>query len=242
MCAWHAKVTGAYARDSQEALDNVKMIAQALLGEGWSHYSVAALLGNGAGESGLNPWRWESDYVPTYNEFLSWQGSVAQQHGYGLFGFTPASSYINSNNEQTYTRYGYAPNFSDIAGNARDGEAQLRYFITTVSPNWTHYLYSYYWDNFNDIGVNIDNFYFMTFSEFTSGKDANDNDIPLDYLTGAFELCYEKPADWAAASSYNYRVSNAQYWYDVIKDIPVPGGESDGFNIMFYLKPKYKRM
>lgn len=242
MCAWHAKATGAYDRTSQEAIDNVQMIARALVSQGWSLYSVAALLGNGAGESGLNPWRWESDYVPTYNEFLGWQGSVAQQHGYGLFGFTPASSYINSTNEQRFARYGYGPNFSDIAGRATDGGAQVRYFITTVQPNWTHNLYNYYWDNFNAIGVNIDLFYNMTYSEFTSGKDAQGNDIPIEYLTGAFELCYEKPADWAAANSYNYRVSNARYWYDVIKDMPIPGTGGDSFNIMFYLKPKYKRM
>lgn len=242
MCAWHAKATGAYDRTSQEALDNVQMIARALVSQGWSLYSVAALLGNGAGESGLNPWRWESDYVPTYSEFLGWQGSVAQQHGYGLFGFTPASSYINSTNEQRFARYGYGPNFSDIAGKVTDGEAQVRYFISTVQANWTHNLYSYYWDDFNAIGVNIDLFYNMTFSEFTSGKDSQGNDIPIEYLTGAFELCYEKPADWAAANSYNYRVSNARYWYDVIKDMPIPGTGGDSFNIIFYLKPKYKRM
>lgn len=242
MCAWHAKATGAYDRTSQEAIDNVQMMARALVSKGWSLMSVAALLGNGAGESGLNPWRWESDYVPTYNEFLGWQGSVAQRHGYGLFGFTPASSYINSTNEQRFASYGYGPNFSDKHGKETDGEAQTRYFISTVQANWTHNLYSYYWDNFNDIGVNIDLFYNMTYEEFTSGKDSQGNDIPIEHLTGAFELCYEKPADWAAANSYNYRVSSAQYWYDVIKDMPIPGTGGEAFNIMFYLKPKYKRM
>lgn len=242
MCAWHAKPLDGYDRTSQEAIDNVMMLARAIMPLGWSIKSLAALLGNGAGESGLNPWRWENNYIPTYNEFLGWHGTVAQQHGYGLFGFTPASSYINSTNEQTYARYGYAPNFRDITGRATDGEAQTRYFISTVEPNWSHGNHGYYWDNFNAIGVDIDTFYYMTYQEFMAGIDSQGNDIPLDYMTGAFELCYEKPADWAAADSYDYRCSSAQYWYDVLKDMPIPGTGGDSFNIMFYLKPKYKRM
>ena len=55
-------------------------------------------------------------------------------------------------------------------------------------------------------GVDIDDFYWMTFAEFKAGNDTIEN------LTGAFELCYEKPADWAAASSYQNRVDDAQYW------------------------------
>lgn len=239
---WHAKSTGSYDRTSQEALDNAYMLATALVSEGWSIPAIAALLGNGAGESGLNPWRWESDYVPTYNEFLGWSGQIARQHGYGIFGFTPASNYINSTNEQTYARYGYAPNFSDRAGNASDGEAQTRYFITTVAANWTHTNYGYYAPYFSAIGVDISTFYYYTYQQFTSGKDANNNDIPIADLTGAFELCYEKPANTAAASSYNARVNNANYWYQVlILNPPTPGGKADSFNIMFYIKPKWKK-
>ena len=240
--AWHAKVTGGYDRTSQEALDNANMLATALVSQGWTLKSIAALLGNGAGESGLNPWRWESDYVPTYNEFLGWQGQVAQQHGYGIFGFTPASSYINSNNQQAYAAYGYAPNFSDRHGNASDGEAQTRYFITTVAANWTHNLFNYYDDNFVAIGVDISEFYWLTYDQFKNGYDGSGNEMSLAQLTGAFELCYEKPADWAAANSYFYRVNNAQYWYNVlINNPPVPVGGDDGFNIMFYLKPYWKK-
>lgn len=240
--SWHAKSTGGYDRTSTEALDNANMLASALMSEGWVIPSIAALLGNGAGESGLNPWRWESDYVPTYNEFLGWSGQQAQQHGYGIFGFTPASSYINNANQQAYASYGYAPNFSDRAGNATDGEAQTRYFITTVSANWTHNLFNYYADNFSAIGVDISDFYYLTYDQFKTGKDGGGNDVPLDFLTGAFELCYEKPADWAAANSYKYRVSNAVYWYNVLmNNPPAPGGGDSDFNIMFYLKPFWKK-
>ena len=34
MCAWHAKATGAYDRTSQEAIDNVLMMARALVSKG----------------------------------------------------------------------------------------------------------------------------------------------------------------------------------------------------------------
>lgn len=240
--AWHAKATGGYNVESTEAIDNAYMAAAILLSQGWTLKSISALLGNAGVESGLNPWRWESDYVPTYNEFLGWQGEVAQRHGYGLFGFTPASNYINNNNQQAYSAYGYAPNFSDRAGRPSDGEAQLRYFIPTVSPNWTHNLFYYYDDNFVGIGVDISEFYWLTFEQFMAGYDGSGNEMSVAQLTGAFELCYEKPADWAAANTYFARVNYAEYLYNVLsQNPPVPvGGDSD-FNIMFYLKPWWKK-
>lgn len=240
--SWHCKSTGGYSATSQEGLDNATEFALFLQSQGFCIEAVCAILGNGAGESGLNPWRWESDYVPTYNEFLGWSGQVAQQHGYGLFGFTPASSYINAQNQQSLAQYGYGPNFSDISGSQRDGEAQLKYFVSTVQANWTHNLFNYYYDDFIAIGVDISNFYNLTFQEFQTGIDRNGNPIPLDYLTGAFELCYEKPADWAASNSYNYRTSNASYWYTYFQGHPpTPVTDDDSFNIMFYLKPFWKK-
>lgn len=237
--AWYAKSTGGYNSGSTEALANANMLATALRSDGWCNKAIAALLGNGAGESGLNPWRWEADYVPSYSEFANWSATQAQSHGYGLFGFTPASSYINSTNATRYSQW-YAPNFRDRAGNATDGEAQTRYFMSTVSANWLHNLYYYYADNFANIGVDISDFYYLTFNQFKTGIDGNGNEIPIAWLTGAFELCYEKPNDAAAANSYNYRVSNAEYWYSVLGPSPTPTG-SDSFNIMLYMKPRWKK-
>ena len=242
MCAWNAKATGGYNRTSTEALENVQMIGKVLGSIGWRKPAIAAMLGNGAGESGLNPWRWESDYVPTYSEFAGWNYEQGQQHGYGIFGYTPASSYINATNASKYARYGYAPNFRDIPGNATDGEAQMRYFADTVKPNWTHSNYGYFYPPFIAIGIDITPFYYFTYEEFIKGRDSNDNEISLDYLAGAFELCYEKPNNYQAANSYSYRVDNTYYWYDVIKDMNFPSGGGSDFDIMFYLKPKYKRM
>ena len=135
--AWYAKATGSYSRTSTEAHNNALEIANTLIGRGWTKQAVAALLGNGAGESGLNPWRWESDDVPTYSRFLSWTSEQAGSHGYGIFGFTPANKYINSSNASTYASLGYGPNFSDSPGKATDGAAQTAYFVSTVESNWS---------------------------------------------------------------------------------------------------------
>ena len=206
---WSAKVTGGYDRASAEAKGNAQEMANTLQAAGWSVKAVCAMLGNGAGESGLNPWRWESDNVPTVAQYQGWTSAEAMSHGYGLFGFTPASKYIEGG--RSYA--GYAPNFSDQSGNPADGNAQTLYFRSTVQSSWAQGLYDYYKDDFAAIGVNIDNFYFMSFQDFIRGNDTIEN------LVGAFELCYEKPADWAAASSYNYRVEQAKYWLNVLPPV-----------------------
>lgn len=209
---WYAKATGGYSARSDEGQSNALEIASVFSSVGFSLKSIAAILGNGAGESGLNPWRWESDNVPTYQQYLNWTDQQAQSHGYGLFGFTPAKKYING----CYALTGYAPNFSDVQGNASDGQAQTMYMTTYISQSWSHGLHNYYADNFSNIGVNIDGFYNMTYDEFVGGNDSIEN------LTGAFELCFEKPSDTAAASSYSNRVQSANTWYQFLTDHPIP--------------------
>lgn len=208
--AWSAKPTGAYSKDSAEGKENVKEIARMLDNAGWDIKAMAALLGNGAGESGLNPWRWESDNVPTVAQFNSWTPAETLIHGYGIFGYTPANKYINSTSAGLYD--GYSPNFADSPGTPQDGKAQVSYFLDTVESNWTGGNYNYYYDDFITYGVNIDNFYFINFEDFIAGDD------DLANLVGAFELKYEKPADWAAASSYFYRVQAAEDWLQFLKD------------------------
>lgn len=207
---WNAKSTGGYSSTSQEGRENANEMASTFLSVGFSIDAVSAMLGNSAGEGGLNPWRWESDYVPTYSEYLSWSGQTAMVHGYGLFGFTPARSYI----EAAKSIDGYAPNFSDKAGNPSDGQSQTIFMTTYVEQNWSHSLHNYYADNFAAIGVNIDDFYYMTYDDFKNGNAS------LDNLTGAFELCFEKPNDAAAASSYAHRVSEAYKWYEYFEGHP----------------------
>lgn len=206
---WHAKATGGYARDSMEAIDNVQQLSTVFNANGWSVMSIAAFLGNGAGESGLNPWRWENDYIPTLAEYKGWSSNESLSHGYGLVQFTPASKYVENANALK----GYGPNFYDSPGKVTDGNSQALYLVNTIPDSWSGGLHDYYADDFASIGVNIDDFYSMTFDEFKAGNDTIEN------LVGAFELKYERPGDSAAASSYAGRVSNAKYWEGVLKTL-----------------------
>ena len=238
--AWHAKAKGGYGRDSTEGQENALEMANTLkTSRGWTTKSCAAMLGNSAGEGGINPWRWESDNVPTYNQFLIWSESAPMSHGYGLFGFTPAKSYINDTNASKYAALGYGPNFSDRPGKVQDGAAQTAYFSDTVESAWAGGLYNYYKDDFAAIGVNIDDFYYITYEEFEAGKK-DGKDLTIAQLTGAFELKYEKPSDTAAASSYKYRVQSAQWWYEFLAGHPEPPGptptETRSLPIYFYLR------
>lgn len=226
--AWHARdidLGGNYATGSQESIDNANEMANLLAGQGWSIAAICAFLGNNSREGGYNPWSWQLQptglATPTYSEFLAWTDEQAKNHGYGLVGFTPAKRYINSENEAALSAHGYAPHFRDSAhqGAATDGEAQTAFLFTDVPTNWSSGLFNYYNAVFTEIGVDIRNFYYITFEQFKTGKIVS-SDIPLDYLTGAFELKYEKPYDKGAASSYQGRCSDAAYWYEYFTGHP----------------------
>lgn len=137
--SWHAKATGAYARDSTEAIENAYCMADVLIGElGWTNNALAAILGNMGSESGYNPWRWQGDTVQ------STAGSPWYSIGYGLVQFTEAGKYINSPVAKGYS--GYAPNFSNQAGKPTDGEAQIRF----IDSNADYYPTSSYPETFSE--------------------------------------------------------------------------------------------
>jgi len=118
---WHNKNTGAYARDSIEAQENVMKMVQVLAPLGWTINAVAALAGNQAYESGFNPWRWEGDVVNL-------------SKGYGLFQYTPATKYINSSVAAGYN--GFQPNYPLGAGGQDDGTAQLLFMHNNVDGGY----------------------------------------------------------------------------------------------------------
>lgn len=129
--SWHAKTTGGYSRTSTEAFENAICTYAKLSALGWSLNAICAVYGNMEAESGYNPWRWESDSVPSYPSTPS--------YGYGLPQFTPSSKYISSSYAQGYSDY--SPNWSDHSGNPNDGNAQLQfidkhadYYSTTSYP------------------------------------------------------------------------------------------------------------
>lgn len=114
---WQAKTLGGYSRTSNEALQNAICTYRKLYSLGWSLNAICAIYGNFEAESGYNPWRWESDSVPSYPDTPS--------YGYGLPQFTPSSKYISDSNAKGY--FGYSPNWVGHAGNPNDGDAQLEF-------------------------------------------------------------------------------------------------------------------
>lgn len=114
---WHCKPLRAYARDSEEAQENARMIYSVLSAKGWTVNAICGMLGNQGHESGYNPWRWQNDVRGTVT------GSPWKDMGYGLVQFTPASKYIDDPAAQAFP--GYGPNFLEGGGSLGDGNAQL---------------------------------------------------------------------------------------------------------------------
>ena len=125
---WHAKVTGAYSRDSTEAIENAQMIYGTLYAQGWTVNAVSGMLGNMGAESGYNPWRWQSDKVGVST------GSPWTNKGYGFVQFTPAGKYIDAAAAKAFP--GYGPNFSDKVGLVSDGYAQIL-FVNQYADYYT---------------------------------------------------------------------------------------------------------
>lgn len=98
--SWYAKPIGGYPLGSNEAKENALgiyfLLASQINPFKFSTVAVAAILGNMQHESGLNPWRWESDNVPSIAQYQSWSADEQQRHGYGLFQYTPALKYIGN--------------------------------------------------------------------------------------------------------------------------------------------------
>lgn len=212
--AWVNKAIGGYSTGSGEARTNANKIVDLLQPYGFSLRSICAILGNIQGESGMNPWRWQGDRVQSVN-------SISSSVGYGLFQFTPPTKYINSTNYNQYYGVGYAPNFSDQPGGQYDGSAQIEFFNDGYYNTWivAQSNYDYYYTEFSLIGIDISTFYWTTSAEFKSGAK-NGVDMPLEYLTGAFELCYERPRDIYAASGYEARCIYTTEWWSYFQNEP----------------------
>ena len=120
---------------STEGDDNACLITSKLMLEyGWTLEACAGMLGNIAGEGGLNPWRWQGDNIKSYAE------AQTTNQGMGLIGWTPARKYCDPTNSyfpewDLSTFSGYGPNFSDQAGNTNDGRAQTELIGKCMTGN-----------------------------------------------------------------------------------------------------------
>lgn len=135
---WHAKRTGSYSPTSSQAYDNAMEAMNIMMNDyGWTKAACCGVFGNIDYEGQWNPWRWESDNVRSKAQA---QSDTGYTHGYGLIGWTPAKKYQFNNatfvyQGQTYYYFhnynqesypGYGPNWSDQAGLATDGAAQIK--------------------------------------------------------------------------------------------------------------------
>lgn len=182
---FYVKNTGAYARTSTEAIYNAKQIGNILGRRGWSKSAICGVLGNIGYESGYNPFRWQGDQV-----LNSWDtsGITSNAHGYGLFQFTPASTYIYE--QAAYTQPGFYPNFLDRPGHDTDGGAQLLfmdahggYIPTAMFP--------------------------ISFARYKANHETPEQSA------AAWLYNFERPADPAATLAA--RQQEARYWWDTIQ-------------------------
>lgn len=197
---WYAKPKGAYSIDSNEAHANMIEIRNICVSRSWTLEAVCGMLGNMINESGLNPWRWQSDKVSLSSD----------TKGYGLPQFTPAYGYINNYGKDVE---GYAPNLSvsSITSGASpsDGYAQIIVIDEDRAGKFLNrQSYCDYWD--------ISECY--PFSDYK--KVTN-----LYTATVGWLFNYEFPAN-RSQSVANTRYASAQYCYQyltgVAPDPPTP--------------------
>lgn len=192
--SWCAKPSGVYGYTSTEGRANIYEINTFFNNRGYTLESQAGIIGNVFGESGLNPWRWQSD---KYN----------RSGGYGLFQFTPAKNYIDGYSHIEH----YAPNLSTSSitsgASPTDGIAQLTVF-DSGAWGWKSSCWRTYWDKDsypslyavrNEILNIYGNGSSLTMSQF---KDIDN----VYYATFAFLACFEGPAVPNLSKRYEYAI------------------------------------
>lgn len=203
---WYAKPKGSYGINSAEGLSNIWEMASNW--PAWTDEAKAAAIGNSVHEGGLNPWRWQYDSADSIPNL-----------GYGLFQFSPATSYLNSGWPTI------APNMSvssvTAGADPSDGEAQCEVLATDylhkwVSNCWRSYwsptsynvLYAYRQDVLNRWGSGSS----ITLAQFGQCQD-------VDAATFIFLACYEGPK----VPNFDVRKKTAaQIYYILTGQTPPP--------------------
>ena len=229
--SWYAKPSGAYEFNSNEAKANMLEISNMLKTYNFSNESISAIIGNAYGESGLNPWRWQNDYV-------------ADENGYGLYQYTPSTSYING----ASTVQGYSPNLSTSTqtsgATAEDGKAQTIVIANDTIGKWYPYCWRDYWDETEfsslwSLHNTILNTYgdgdYLTLNQFKTITD-------LYSATFAFLACYEGPGYPNMENRYSYAQAVYKYLFNgdtPIPPTPTPTTTKKKMPLWFYLRPYF---
>ena len=203
---WHAKPSGGYSLGSADWIDNWNEICSML---SWTDEAIAGMGGNLQHESGMNPWRWQSDTVNT-------------SAGYGLPQFTPASGYLALS--------GATPNMSTSQTTAgatpEDGARQILAIDNDELHKWVSSCWRVYWNKITYAGLwsyaqrimnDWGNGSSITFSQFKACTD-------VDACAFIWLACYEGPLvpdTWETRQS-TARTIYTQYMGGVIPPGPQP--------------------
>ena len=205
--AWHAKPSGGYTMYSSAGLDNIFEIANNL--QSFHIAAKSGIIGNIVAESGLNPWRWQSDVYGT-------------SRGYGLFQYTPASGYLALS--------GATPNLSvntqTSGATPEDGIRQITAFKTNELGKWVSSCWRSYWDTttYSELYAyrqEVPDMYGHGGNAISIAEFSDITDITA--ATFVFLACFEGPA----VPNLNARVANAKEVYKILTgedppDPPVP--------------------
>lgn len=208
---WHAKPSGSYGIESDESFDNADEIYNMLIGT-WSLTAICGMLGNMWSESGMNPWRWQSD-------------TVTFKGGYGLVQFTPARSYTKADGTVSYGYLpnlveglegfgepfeGYAPNFSvtqQTAGaNVSDGHAQVLAIDANAGGKYSSRNRTCDYADLSSVRT------------FDSYKECED----LWIACCAWLIYYEAPKDKSYSVAQSRFSRCEKFWRHFTEDPPVP--------------------
>ena len=160
-------------------------VAQALSDAGLGNAQIAAVMGNISGESSWNP---TAEYHGSDGEY-----------GFGLFQFTDKPS------QEVYNYTVFANWCSANGKDKNSASVQTEYFMTRLPLSWSTALHNagYYYSaapQYNGMDASYDTW-------------LNTNDV--GFATYCFMACYERPAAWAAETSFpNTRLPAAQSFYE----------------------------
>lgn len=223
--AWNCKPSGAYALTSNEGVENMNEY-YSYMSAYTTKNNVVGQLCNVFAESGLNPWRWQSD---TYDP----------SNGYGLYQYTPGHNYTDLTGVP-----GHSPNMSTsqvLGGSPTDATAQMYVFANNILSKWTTRCWRKYWNvgetwdgppkypDLWDIHTHILNTYgdgsTISLSQFFSIDDISD-------ACFCFLACFEGPQ----VPNFAQRMSYAQTISDAIGGGPEPPEPIDIMDIVLYGK------
>lgn len=204
--SWYAKPRGAYYYNGTEGKSNILEIGSYLSRNNYTVEAQSGVIGNVMAESGLNPWRWQSD-------------RVSLSGGYGLFQYTPASGYINLSGIPNHS-----PNMSTdqqtSGATPEDAEGQLYVFVNNTLGKWVSTCWRSYWDTTTYASLYQQRQRILTEygdgSRISMTQFARINNV-WD-ATFVFLACFEGPL----VPNMSARFGNAQQAYEILTGSPIP--------------------